>query len=145
MKTSLEEIPLTELVIGSSNVGHQNLDQNIDGLATNIKTYGLLEPIIVFKNKSEKYEILVGQRRYNALLKLDKEYPGEGFDKIPCRIIVLENVDDVLEQKIYDLAKMLEKVKKETPMNAGHVDVKKVAKNKTLITPAADDQEVETS
>lgn len=84
---SYKKIPLTELVLGRSNVRQDNLDRNIDELAYHIKKCGLIQPIVVCKNDSVKYEIILGQRRYKAYLKLDKEHPGEGFDKIICMIV----------------------------------------------------------
>ena len=36
--------------------------------------------------KSERYEILAGQRRWTAFKRLNKDNPGEGWNKIPCHL-----------------------------------------------------------
>jgi ParB/RepB/Spo0J family partition protein len=98
-----EEISLDKLIVGSSNIRTENVEESIDDLAEHIYVNGLLEVIVVFeindltpehdlyearKEFKGKYEILAGQRRYNAFVKLNKSYPGEGFDKIPCHVRV---------------------------------------------------------
>lgn len=75
----VQEIPLTEIVTGKSNVRVHNIDKDIEELAEHIKVNGLLEPIVVFKNPSGKYEILAGQRRFTAIQSL-------GWDKIWCNV-----------------------------------------------------------
>ena len=71
------ELALSEIVMGKSNVRVQGTSENIDELAHAIRTHGLLEPIVVFKNKTGKYEVLAGQRRVTAVKSL-------GHDKIWC-------------------------------------------------------------
>ena len=75
----VQEIPLTEIVTGKSNVRVHNIDKDIEELSEHIKVNGLLEPIVVFKNPSGKYEILAGQRRFTAIRSLD-------WDKIWCNV-----------------------------------------------------------
>ena len=53
-------------------------------LKHSLELNGLLEPIVVCKGDDEKYEILAGQRRYCAYVVLNKNHPGEGWDKIPA-------------------------------------------------------------
>ena len=62
--------------------------EGIDELAGSIKTYGLLEPIIVRK-KDGFYEVVVGERRYRAC-KI------AGLKKIPCIVRDLKD-EEVLE------------------------------------------------
>lgn len=62
--------------------------EGLDELAGSIKTYGLLEPIIVRKNDSF-YEVVVGERRYRASKMA-------GLKKIPCIVRDLKD-EDVLE------------------------------------------------
>lgn len=75
----VKEILLTEIVTGKSNVRVHNIDKDIEELAEHIKVNGLLEPIVVYKNPSGKYEILAGQRRFTAVQSL-------GLDKIWCNV-----------------------------------------------------------
>ena len=53
-------------------------------LIEHIAQHGLLEPIVVCKSGNGKYEILAGHRRYCAYVVLNKNHPGEGWDKIPA-------------------------------------------------------------
>jgi len=78
-KFVLKEIPLSEIVTGKTNVRVHNVEKDIEELAEHISVNGLLEPIIVFQNKSGKYEILAGQRRFTAIKSL-------GWDKIWCNL-----------------------------------------------------------
>jgi ParB/RepB/Spo0J family partition protein len=96
-------IELTDLYVGLSNVRIENVsdDEELDNLAEHIGKHGLLEPIVVFDKdelttehplyesrqvKSERYEILAGQRRWTAFKRLNKDNPGEGWNKIPCHL-----------------------------------------------------------
>lgn len=96
-----DELDLNKLYIGKSNVRAENVSDGIDDLSEHIYVNGLLEPPVVFpvdnlteehelyssrKEFKGKFEILAGQRRYTAFKQLNKQYPGEGFDKIPCHI-----------------------------------------------------------
>ena len=105
------DIPLEQLIIGQGNVRTENVEDGMDELSEHIFVNGLLEAIVVFsiddlsadhelyQSRSQfkgKYEILAGQRRYNAFLRLNKKHPDEGFAKISCHIrIPPENEDEV--------------------------------------------------
>ena len=66
----------TELVYGYSS------------LIEDIRKRKIKNPILVFLNESDrKYRIVDGYRRYFLCEKLNEEYPGEGWDKIPARIV----------------------------------------------------------
>ena len=96
-------IELNKLYVGLSNVRIENANdvEELDNLAEHIGQHGLLEPIVVFavndidelhslyetrKKYTDQYEILAGQRRWNAFQKLDEKFPGDGWDKIPCHL-----------------------------------------------------------
>ena len=59
--------------------------REIEELAESIKENGLMHNLVVRK-KDNTYEILSGERRYRALLKL-------GYEKVPCQ--VKENLNDL--------------------------------------------------
>ena len=65
-------------------------DVSIDSLATSIKTYGIINPILVRK-KDDKYEIIAGERRFRAAIKI-------GLTEIPAII------KDTNEQEMAELA-----------------------------------------
>ena len=57
-------------------------------LIDDIRKRKIKNPILVFLNESDrKYRIVDGYRRYFVCEKLNEEYPGEGWDKIPARIV----------------------------------------------------------
>jgi len=96
-----EEISLSDLYVGESNVRAENVTEELDVLTEHIHVNGLLESIVVFaiddlkeghpmfesrKGNAGKFEILAGQRRFAAFKKLNEQYPDERFDKIPCHV-----------------------------------------------------------
>lgn len=117
-----DNIELDKLYVGTSNVRVENAtdEEELGILAEHIGKHGLLEPIVVFevnelvpehplydtriKNKNQ-FEILAGQRRWNAFKKLRKENPGEGWDKISCN--VREPPDDEVDAKAISLGEGL--------------------------------------
>ena len=65
-------------------------DASIENLATSIKTYGIINPILVRK-KDDKYEIIAGERRFRAAQKI-------GLNEVP---VIIKNAD---EQQMAELA-----------------------------------------
>ena len=48
------------------------------------------------------FEIIAGLRRWAAFKQLNKKYPGEGWDKIPAKIIDRKELDDYLKRRKAD-------------------------------------------
>ena len=69
-----KEIPMDDLVIGKGQVRTRYAD-GIDELANSIRVQGLLQPIVVCESieRSGKWEILTGQRRFLANKRLNKQ------------------------------------------------------------------------
>jgi len=84
-KPRFEYIPINkiELKPGEFNVRRRDVEKEIEELATNIKQYGILQPIVVNKI-GEKYVPIAGQRRVKAAEKA-------GLKEIPA--IIYENLD----------------------------------------------------
>jgi len=79
--TTYQELPLEDLKIERFQVRKENVGQGLEELATSIEKYGLLQPIVVCKKDKPpgKWEIVCGQRRYLAhvkILKLKKIMAG---------------------------------------------------------------------
>lgn len=55
-------------------------DPNFEYLKRSIKTFGLLVPLVVQKIRSEKFRLIDGERRYNALREL-------GIRRAPAHVI----------------------------------------------------------
>ena len=117
-----DDIELKKLYVGKSNFRTENVNEGIEELMDHIYVNDLLETIVVYavddlkedndmlesrKDKQGKglFEILAGQRRFAAFKKLDKKYPGEGFEKIPCHI--RRPPDDELDAKAISIGENL--------------------------------------
>jgi ParB family chromosome partitioning protein len=72
------EIQLERLEIARTNVRQRDITADLDELAHSIETFGLQQPIVV-QPKGDKFEILIGQRRYLAAKQL-------GWATIPARV-----------------------------------------------------------
>lgn len=85
----VKEIMLSEIDVSEFNtrkdLGAGTEETSIDDLAISIQERGLLSPIMVRVGKGNKYELIVGQRRYLACKKI-------GYEKIPA--IVRDELDD---------------------------------------------------
>jgi ParB family chromosome partitioning protein len=142
MKATFMEIK--ELKIDLINVSSFNTrkdltagteDTSLDDLADSIRENGLLNPIIVQREKDDNYELIAGQRRFLACKKL-------GWTTIPA--IVREKMDDtdatilslienvhradmspsdkaMAYQKIYQKYQNYEKVARETGVSTGTI------------------------
>ena len=74
-------------------------EASIETLAQSIKTYGIINPILV-RQKEDKYEIIAGERRYRAAKKI-------GLDKVPAII------KDPSEQQMAELA-LIENIQRQS-------------------------------
>jgi len=92
----LQFIELTDLKTTNVNVRKVGAKETSD-LVPSIKSLGLLQPLLVRPNceptngglTSEGFEIVAGQRRYHALLKIAED---ETPEPVPC--VVMEDSDD---------------------------------------------------
>ena len=74
----VEYIELVNIEPNPSQARKKFSEESINELATSIKNYGVLQPIIV-ENKGTYYQIIAGERRWRAA-KI------AGLDKIPCLV-----------------------------------------------------------
>ncbi len=79
-KSELLELEINK-IIPNENQPRKNLD-NIEELAESIKTYGVIQPVIVL-NLGEKYQIIAGERRWRAAKLV-------GLKKVP--VIIKESL-----------------------------------------------------
>jgi len=81
--TTYQELPIEDLKIERFQVRKENVGEGLEALAESIEKYGLLQPIVVCKSEKPpgKWEIVCGQRRYLAHVKILK------FKKIMAGII----------------------------------------------------------
>ena len=83
----LQHIDLADLKTAAVNV-RKHGGREVGDLVSSIRSLGVLQPLLVRPN-CEGYEIVAGQRRYRALLKLAEEGCVE---PVPC--IVMQDGDD---------------------------------------------------
>ena len=83
----LQHIDLADLKTAAVNV-RKHGGRDVSDLVPSIRSLGVLQPLLVRPN-CEGYEIVAGQRRYRALLKLPEE---GGVEPVPC--IVMQDGDD---------------------------------------------------
>jgi ParB family chromosome partitioning protein len=78
-------ISLNKIHISQANVRTLNRTEKIDELAESIKTYGLLQPVVVYEQTPGAFDLIVGQRRFLAFKELAKT--DDHFNQIPAMII----------------------------------------------------------
>jgi ParB family transcriptional regulator, chromosome partitioning protein len=79
---SVEDINISDIV-SPINPLRSNMN-GIGELAESIKKIGLLQPIVIRTNSSDNFEIVAGNRRFNACKKL-------GRRKITCHVVELDD------------------------------------------------------
>ena len=85
----LQHIKIDDLKTTAINVRKKG-GKDIDDLVPSIRSLGIIQPLLVRKN-CEGYEVVAGQRRYHALVKLSQE---SEIDPVPC--IIMSEGDDAL-------------------------------------------------
>ncbi|OWZ83480.1 nucleoid occlusion protein [Natranaerobius trueperi] len=71
---NIQEIPLEKIEANPYQPRKEFDEDKLQELIQSIKTYGLLQPIVVRKvPDSDKYQIVAGERRYRALTQLQRE------------------------------------------------------------------------
>ncbi|MFZ1522592.1 MAG: ParB/RepB/Spo0J family partition protein [Candidatus Saccharimonadales bacterium] len=74
-------------------------EQALEDLANSIKEHGIIQPLVIVKLKSDKYQIVAGERRYRAARLA-------GLDQVPALIRTLQ------KQQIIEVA-LIENVQRE--------------------------------
>ncbi|HEX4771285.1 MAG TPA: ParB N-terminal domain-containing protein [Bryobacteraceae bacterium] len=80
-------IPLNKLLAWDGNVRKTDPDKNIAEMAASIAAHGLLQSLVVRKNKRGKYAVVAGRRRRHALQTLAEARTIEADHPIPCTVI----------------------------------------------------------
>lgn len=84
--TTIQTIPLNKLILWSGNVRKTDAEHGIDELAASIVSHGLLNPLLVRKDKRGKFAVIAGQRRLLALQALAKDERIDGDHGVECRL-----------------------------------------------------------
>jgi ParB family chromosome partitioning protein len=88
-------IPLNKLLAWEGNVRKTDIDKGIDELAASITSHGLLQSLVVRKDKRGKYAVVAGRRRLLALESLADAGTIKADMDIPCH--VLDDATDATE------------------------------------------------
>lgn len=72
-------LPISELHTNPNQPRKFFDDENIAELATSIRINGIIQPLVVEKIASKRYQIVAGERRYRAAVTI-------GLEKLPCII-----------------------------------------------------------
>ena len=83
-------IPLNKLLAWEGNVRKTDPDKGIDELAASIAAHGLLQSLVVRKDKRGKYAVVAGRRRLLALKSLAEAGTIETDRSIPCHVLDAE-------------------------------------------------------
>ena len=79
LNSQVELLALEGLDVSELNVRRREITADLDELAKSLERFGLQQPIVVAP-KGERFEIVVGQRRYLAAKQL-------GWDQIPALVL----------------------------------------------------------
>ena len=85
--TNTTTIALNKLLAWQGNVRKTDPDKGIDELAASIAAHGLLQSLVVRKDKRGKYAVVAGQRRLLALKFLAESEMIDADRPIPCTVI----------------------------------------------------------
>jgi ParB family chromosome partitioning protein len=83
-------IPLNKLLAWEGNVRKTDPDKGIDELAASIAAYGLLQSLVVRKDRRGKYSVVAGRRRLLALKSLADAGNIDVDRDVPCTLIALD-------------------------------------------------------
>ena len=110
VSTDLKHINISEIQANPSQPRRSFNREDLEGLASSIKSKGLLQPIIVRLISNNQYEIIAGERRWRAaqisgmhtIPALIKEMNNEGVQEVALiENIQRENLNAVEEARAY--------------------------------------------
>lgn len=111
------EVPLDKLDIGAAQVRNRAPDRGVDELAESIEKQGLLQPILVAPTDDpDRFEILIGQRRFMAHRLLQKE------GKLPKGTIMAAVLDERVEDVEAKAISLTENLLREGLSTADKID-----------------------
>ena len=92
----IQQVPVSKIISNPFQPRKYFDDEKIEELAQSIKTYGLLQPIILRKTTGKEFEIIAGERRFKACGKLGytsvSAIVKEANDGAMAAIALIENI-----------------------------------------------------
>lgn len=102
MTTTIQTIPLNRLVHSKANVRKTGRGRALEGLMASIAAHGLRQNLNVRLTSGNRFEVVAGGRRLEALRRLAA---GGEIDKtLPVNCLVLENGEDAAELSLVENA-----------------------------------------
>jgi ParB family chromosome partitioning protein len=92
-----QEIDLTKIGLNPWNPREKPTGSDFDELVESIKEKGILQPVLVRPSGKDTYELVFGERRYMATLKIAKENGGPEGYSIPAF------VRDLTDDQVFDM------------------------------------------
>jgi ParB family chromosome partitioning protein len=80
-------IPLNRLAAWQGNVRRTNADSGLEELAASIAAHGLLQSLVVRRDRKDRYAVIAGRRRLLALKSLAEAGTIAKDFSIPCHVI----------------------------------------------------------
>jgi ParB family transcriptional regulator, chromosome partitioning protein len=87
MTTDTTTLPLNSLTAWQGNVRKTNSDTGLDELAASITAHGLLQSLVVRKDRKGKHAVIAGRRRFLALTALAKAGTIPSDMPVPCHVL----------------------------------------------------------
>lgn len=87
MTSTTDTIPLNRLAAWSGNVRKTGADTGLAELSASIAAHGLLQSLVVRKDKKGKYAVVAGRRRLLALASLAEAGTIAADAPVPCHVI----------------------------------------------------------
>lgn len=93
-----------QLIVSPLNIRKSNIEVQLDVLKSTIDNFGgIAVPLIVRERPDGKYEIILGQRRWLAAIKLAQE---KGLKmEIPCVVVDYDDIEAIIVSCLEDLQK----------------------------------------
>src|ERR1700691_254788 len=85
--TTTATIPLNKLTAWPGNVRKTGADNGSYGLSKSIAAHGLLQSLVVRKDRRGRSAVIAERRRFRALLSLAAAGPIADDTAIPCHVI----------------------------------------------------------
>ena len=83
-------IDINKIIPNKKNPRQKMNKEKLEELKESIYQHGILQPLTVRKIDKNKYELIAGGRRFEAMSQLAQEYDDERFNKVP---VFIKNVD----------------------------------------------------
>ena len=79
-------VDISKIIPNKKNPRQKMNKEKLEELKESIYQHGILQPLTVRKSEDDKYELIAGGRRFEAMSQLAQEYDDKRFNKVPVFI-----------------------------------------------------------